>query len=740
MKVDRHVKFFLSFVCVSIWLIAGSSSALGASGDDPLGLRNNKESSKPVFVPTPQSKAAKEQEPPPEPEAEMQEDESAEEELERYVTIDFENVDINLFIKYISELTGKNFIIDKAVRGNVTIISPTKISVDEAYKVFESVLEVQGFTTVPAGSIIKIVPSADARSKSVETGFVEETGEVTDKIVTQLIPLKYADPDELKKLFTPLVSKNSVVISYPATSLLIVTDVLSNINRLLQIIRQIDVEENVSEITVIPIEHATASEVAKTLDTIFQGSTTRRTTTTRTTARRRTPAQAKADDSGAALGEVKIIADERTNALIVIASAYDTTKVKSLVAILDKDIPRGTGNINVYYLQHANAEELTKVLTSLPEKTDKATEKGKAPTISKEVQIVADQATNSLVITANKTDYAVLENVIKKLDIPRRMVYLEALIMEVNAEKDFAVGVEWVGAFAYGDDQGVVFGGSRGGDSSVLPGIDDPRGPTLPKGFSMGVVGEFIDINGVTFPSVQAILNAYKNDSDVHIVSTPQILTTDNEEAEISVGSNVPYITSQNTTAANQDYTNYEYKDVGTTLKITPQINQENILRLNVYVEVKRLKNEAVALVTNTPTTFTRTAQTTVIIQDNNTLVIGGIIGDDVQNSLYKVPLLGDIPGLGWLFKTKSQTIDRVNLYIFLTPKIIRNPAEARIVTKEKRDHAEYHHETGWEQDSFEYRENTREVLKGRHAPRTVREGEQEEIIQDEDVQQEEIK
>jgi general secretion pathway protein D len=644
MIINRYVKILLGCICICIWLIAGNTAALGAPADELQAVTD-----------------------------------SADESIERYVTIDFENVDINLFIKYISELTGKNFIIDKGVRGNVTIVSPTKISVDEAYKVFQSVLEVQGFATVPAGSIIKIVPAVAARSKSVETGFKEDTGEISDKIVTQLIPLVYADPEELKKLFTPLVSKNSVVIAYPSTNLLIVTDVLSNINRLMQIIKQIDVAENVSEITVIPIVNATATEVAQTLDSIFQGSSTRRSSATRTTTRRRTPAKAQSDDTGPALGEVSIIADERTNSLVVIASAFDTQKVKSLVAILDKEIPKGTGNINVYYLQHANAEELTKVL---------------------------------------KADYAVLEEVIMKLDIPRRMVYLEALIMEVDAEKDFAVGVEWIGGFTYGDDQGIVFGGSRGGDNTNIPTVGDP---SLPKGFTMGLINEFIEINGETFPSLSAILNAYKQDNDVHIISTPQILTTDNEEAEIKVGKNVPYITSQNTTAANQDYTNYEYKDVGTVLKITPQINQENILRLSVYVEDKRLQNETAALLTNTPTTFTRTAQTTVIIQDNTTLVIGGIIGDDVQDSIYKVPLLGDIPGLGWLFKTKSQRVTRVNLYIFLTPRIIRNPTEAKAITKEKRDHAEYHHETGWEDETFRYRENTREVLKSRHVPQTIK-------------------
>jgi general secretion pathway protein D len=477
------------------------------------------------------------------------------------------------------------------------------------------------------------------------------------------------------------------------------------------------VAENVAEISVIPIQNATASDVATTLDSIFQGSSSRRAPATRTT-RRRTPAQAQPDETGPALGEVSIIADERTNSLIIIASAFDTVKVKNLVAILDKEIPRGTGNINVYYLQHANAEELTQVLTALPEKTDTPAEVGKAPVISKGVEIVADKATNSLVITANKADYAVLENVIKKLDIPRRMVYLEALIMEVKAEKDFAVGVEWVGGFTYGDDKGIVFGGSRSGDGSSLPSLDNP---SLPKGFSMGLVNEFIEINGQTFPSISAILNAYKQDSDVHIISTPQILTTDNEEAEIKVGENVPYITSRQENQTLNDFSNYEYKDVGVTLKITPQINQENVVRLQVYVEVIKIKNEGVALATNTPTTFKRTAQTTVIIQDNNTLVIGGIIGDDVSDNLYKVPLLGDIPGLGWLFKTQSQTVDRVNLYIFLTPRIIRNPAEALAVTKQKRDDAQYHHETGWEIEPFKYKENTREVLKSRHVPAEIK-------------------
>jgi general secretion pathway protein D len=729
MKTNKFVRNPLIFICLSLYFLCGGSPVLAAPpgvlpAENGVMIQDNegapgqnmpgtveRSPGRPVITPTSQKKAES-----------ARNKESAE--LERYVTIDFEEVDINLFIKYISELTGKNFIIDKSVRGNVTIVSPTKISIDEAYKVFESVLEVQGFTTVPAGSVTKIVPSVDARSKSVTTGFRADAGEISDKIITQLIPLKYADPEELKKLFTPLVSKESVVISYPATNLLIVTDVMSNINRLLKIIKEIDVEENVSEIIVIPLLNAFATDVATTLDTIFQGSTARRSVSTSTRRTRRAPAAAQAaDDTGPALGEVKIIADERTNSLIVIASAYDAQKVKSLVAILDGEIPRGSGNINVYYLQHANAEEMAKVLTALPETSDKTPapgEAGKAPAISKDVQIVADKATNSLVITANKADYTVLEDVIKKLDIPRRMVYLEALIMEVSADRDFEVGVEWVGAFKttlFGDDEAVGFGGYRSGDLSVLPSLDNP---TLPKGLAMGVISEYIEINGKLFPSLSAILNAYKEDDDIHVISTPQILTTDNEEAEIKVGENVPYITSQNTTASNQDYTNYEYKDVGVDLKITPQINQEGIVRLNVYVEVIKLKNEAVALATNTPTTLKRTAQTTVIVKDGNTLVIGGIIGDDIQDNVNKIPLLGDLPVLGYLFKKESQKVSRVNLYIFLTPRIIRNPMEAGNITGEKKEHALMKQGEGAEK--FRFKEDTQAILKSRHMPPTMRE------------------
>ncbi|RLB26992.1 MAG: type II secretion system protein GspD, partial [Deltaproteobacteria bacterium] len=239
----------------------------------------------------------------------------------RFVTIDFDNVDITLFIKFISELTGKNFIIDREVKGKVTIISPTKISIDEAYKVFESVLEVHGFTTVPAGSVIKIVRAVEARSKSIETRLREEAAAPEDRVVTQLIPLDYANPDELSKLFRPLISKNSVIVSYGPTRMLIVTDVQSNIKRLLGIVKAIDVEGIGEEVSVVPIKHATASTLAKSLSDIFQ------------TQVRRRPAK-----GAPAQPIIRIVADERTNSLISLATEDDTQKIMDLVALLDKPV------------------------------------------------------------------------------------------------------------------------------------------------------------------------------------------------------------------------------------------------------------------------------------------------------------------------------------------------------------------------------------------------------------------
>jgi general secretion pathway protein D len=585
----------------------------------------------------------------------------------RFVSIDFNNVDINVFVKFISELTGRNFVIDQRVKGKVTIISPAKISIDEAYRVFHSVLEVNGFTTVPSGEVTKIVPSPDARTKNIDTRLSKGRLADEDRIVTQLIPLKYASPDDVKRLLTPLVSKSSVILSYTPSNMLVITDVSSNLRRLTKLIDAIDVAGTGQKVTVLPVEYADASKLVKILGSVFKPTSAR--------------------TKGAATNGISFMADERTNSIIMLSGEAETERVKRLVALLDKETPRGKGNIHVYYLEHATAEDIAGVLQAIPQKGSAQAKTGKKtqPVISQDVRITADKATNSLIITAAKEDYEVIQDIIRKIDIPRAMVYIEALIMEVNVNKDFSLGTEYqVGEDSSYEGRDFIAGGGFTTGSGLATQDSTTGLVSLAEGFSMGVFGEALKISGVLFPSISAVVNAYKKDSDVEILSTPQILTTDNEEASITVGKNVPFQT-KSTTSDNDTYSSFEYRDVGKTLTITPHISKDRMVRMGISLEVTDLQD----VTDNRPTTLKRTVETTVIVQDKGTVVLGGLIDDSIDNTDLKVPCLGDIPLLGWAFRTKSTNHEKTNLYIFLTPKVVKNPMEAMAVYKDKRTQIE---------------------------------------------------
>jgi len=582
---------------------------------------------------------------------------------ERFISIDFNNVDINVFIKFISELTSRNFVVDQRVRGKVTIISPSKISVKEAYRVFESVLEVHGYTTIKSGEVTKIVPSPDARSKNIETRLKEDAASPVDRVVTQLIPLKFASPSEIKKLFAPLVSKNSVILAYPPTNMLIITDVYSNIKRLLRILNAIDVAGMGQELSVIPLEYADTAKFVKILDSVFK-----------------TSRKSKAQD---VLAGARFVADERTNTIIVMASEVETSRIKRLINMLDRETPRGKEKIHVYYLENANAEDLSKVLQELPTKKTGGPQK-KLPFVSEDVKVTADKATNSLIIMAGKEDYLVLDEIIKKLDVPRSMVYIEALIMEVKVNKEFNLGVQWqAGGTTSINSKDTAFGGGFEPEVPIISGTS----ATLPSpsGFSLGIFSEVITIGGISFPNLSAIVNAYKKDKDVHFLSTPQILTTDNEEASITVGKNVPFQTRSAADSGVETYSSYEYKDVGITLKITPQISHDRLVRLYINTESTKLDEQATTF-SDRPTTLKRTVDTTVIVKDTNTVVIGGLIDDSFSETRYTVPCLGDIPLLGYLFKTTARGGEKTNLYVFITPHVVENPAEAKAILDSKQD------------------------------------------------------
>jgi general secretion pathway protein D len=582
---------------------------------------------------------------------------------EQFISIDFNNVDINVFIKFMSELTGTNFVVDQRVKGKVTIISPSKISLKEAYAVFESVLEVHGYTTVKSGQVVKIIPSPDARSKSIETKLREESTTSRDQVVTQLIPLTYADPVAIKRLFTPMVSKSSVILAYSPTNTLIITDVYSNIKRLIKILKEIDVTGIGQEISIIPLEYSDAAKLVNLLNTVFK------------------PTRKKG--KGVEQKAITMVADERTNVIVLLASEIDTLRIKRLISMVDKEAPRGKGKIHVYRCKNAAAEELAKVLQDLPmDKAGAGAPKGKkASVVAGQVRISADKATNSLIIVADKEDYLVLEDVIKKLDIPRSMVYIEALIMEVDMQTSLDIGIDWAifGKTSIDGKETVVGGGFRRG---VEIGPDE----LLQGGLTLGMLSEPITIAGVTVNNISAIINAVRTDDDFRILSTPQVLTTDNEEARITIGENRPFQTRSTTDVSGGTFESFEYRDVGKILKITPHVTEGRLVRMQINLEVTAIDQKATLTTSSTlPVTLKRTVDTTVIVRDNQTIVIGGLIDDTTTNSETKVPVLGDIPILGWLFKDTSETTTKTNLYIFITPRVIENPAEAESVLQDKK-------------------------------------------------------
>jgi general secretion pathway protein D len=595
-----------------------------------------------------------------------------------YITMNFKDVDLQVFIKFISELMGRNFLVDPNVKGTVTIISPQKVTVDEVYKVFLSVLEVNGFTVIEAGQVSKIVPTAAAKTKATETFLEKKLRTPEDKIVTQLVPIKHADAVNLGRLLASLVEKTGLLVPYAETNTLIVIDSLSNINRLLRIIMELDVPGD-EEIWVTQLKHAKADDLAKKLATLFQ--------------ERRGATAGAAQQAGMVRADLKFLPDERTNSLVVLAGPNPMAKIKLLVDKLDQRQVRPRENIHIYPLQNAVAENLAKVLMEIPGKGTKD-EKAKAAPVSKDVQISADKATNMLVIIAEPEEYAILEEIIRKLDEPRTMVYIEALILEVSASKALDLGVEWRlgntydGGYGAGLPGGLFFGGSQGSDTPVADAVNTGTLTGLPAGFVAGVIGKGITLGSITFPTISAFVRAVKTDSDFNVISTPQILTLDNEEASIEVGQNIPFVTQvvESSQTTDRPIQNFQYKDVGVTLKVTPQINDDGFIRLKMEESVKSVISQtALRGTVLAPTTTYRTAKTTITVKDGETAVIGGLIETKLDRGKTQTPCLGNIPAFGWLFKTTSDRDEKTNLMVFLTPRVARTPEEVKQIYDQKR-------------------------------------------------------
>jgi general secretion pathway protein D len=644
---------------------------------------------------------------------------------EGLVNLDFEDVEIAAVIDTIARLSGRNFIYDDRVRGRVTIVSPTPIPVDQAYTVFESVLQVKGFTTVEApGGVIKVIPIRDAKETSVDTRSRTGATPDTDRFVTRLIPLRYIDSEAISNTLKPLVSKEAALVSYAPTNTVILTDSASNIRRILSILEAIDVETYREELAVIRVQYADATALAEQLSEVFGAEVT--SATAQPGAGRVSPRLRRAQAvqpqvpgveglTGTQRGQVRIITDERTNALIVLAARNTLDEMRSLIRRLDVPI-EGGGRIQVYYLRHADAEELADTLNSLlsgsPSASQAAGDAARAAAAGLQPQqlravselagavtsVTADVGTNSLVIQASPEGFEALLRVIEKLDIERPQVLVEALIIEVTVNDSRQLGFNGVLQLV-GPDTNLTLQSLT--DSTTADAAADLAAGTIagPTGF----IANFLARDGDDI--IQAIIRAAENDGDTNILSAPHILTSDNEEAEILVGDNIPIITSrvesaggitttdpddEDTTDQLASSVNVERQDIGVTLRVTPQITEGDSLRLEIFQEITQINPTLQAGVGDVnqvgPALSNRRVENVVVAKDGSTVVIGGLVSDDFSDRVDQIPWFGDIPVLGWLFKTQDTRLQKRNLLVFLTPHIIRSPEDLEKASIGKRE------------------------------------------------------
>ncbi|PLX96301.1 MAG: type II secretion system protein GspD [Desulfuromonas sp.] len=621
------------------------------------------------------------------------------------VTLDFRDVEMTDLIQTVSELTGRNFVYDDTVRGKATIISPEEMSKDEAYEVFLAVLNIKGFTVVPSGKLNKIVPVRSAKESNLPT-ITEGERDATERYVTRLVPLQNVDASVVATtVLTPLIPKTSSVVAYTPSNTLIITDTAANIERLVEIIAQLDLPSALEQLEVISLNYAAADEVAQICSQVI----------TQVTANPRRGRGATNVQSGGTNTASKVIPYDRTNALVVMASGDDLTTIRDLVSRLDEKQAQERSHINVYYLENADAETLGKTLNEIVTgvKTQSAqkqraiktpAQQQAAPLAGDAVTITADKPTNSLVINSSPEDYEVIKEIIRKLDIKRKQVFVEALILELSMDATKKLGTSLQGAAGVGSE-GAVFGvTNQNGGIANLGDVDGDSVPDLLSqtvdGIMLGGLFNMINVTGadgnsMSVPALSALIDLSRTDADVNILSAPRLLTSDNEEAEIVVGSNVPIITSRLTNAVSTSTTtssglatsvSVERKDVALTLRFTPQVTDGDLVRLKVYQEITDIAQNSVGDVDQVGPTFTkRLLQNTVVAENGRTVVLGGLIGTNVQEVVTKVPFLGDIPLLGWLFKSKSKSEAKTNLLIFITPHIIKNGEDLAAVTSRSR-------------------------------------------------------
>jgi general secretion pathway protein D len=602
------------------------------------------------------------------------------------VTLNFLNADIEGVVKAVSEITGKNFVLDPRVKGTINIVSARPVPRALVYDVFLSALRLQGYAAVEDRGVVKIVPEAEAK---LHPG----RGQVQTRVFT----LKYESAAQLVPVLRPLIPPANTIAAYPGSNALVITDYADNLQRLARIIDSID-QPGGTDPVVIPLAHASALDVAQMVNRVF--------------AEAPQAAAPGADTSQ----RLSVVADARSNSLVVRAdNPSRIARLRTLVAMLDSPTS-AAGNLHVVYLKNAEAVKVAETLraiylgetvaaaaprpTTASAMTPASTSPVGAPLAALPApqavalvpgMIQADPATNSILIHAPDTIYKNLRAALDKLDVRRAQVYVEALIAEITADKAAEFGVQWQSLSGVEKSGTNAFGGTNfGGPGQNVLGIA-ANPATAGRGLNVGVINGVVNIPGIgEILNLNLLIRALESDSNANILSTPTLLTLDNEEARIIIGQNVPFITgSYAVTGAATTPTPFqtvERKDVGLTLRVKPQISEGGTVRLQIYQEVSSVVDTILPNPAGV-TTNKRAVESTVLVDDGQIVVIGGLIQDGVRETVEKVPFLGDIPLLGALFTYSTRSRSKTNLMVFLRPTVMRNPQRAESFSIERYDY-----------------------------------------------------
>ncbi|MDN5850038.1 MAG: type II secretion system secretin GspD [Nitrococcus sp.] len=557
------------------------------------------------------------------------------------VRLNLTDADITALINTVAEVTGRRFVVDPRVRAKVTVISPRPMAADELYEVFLSVLQVHGFAAVPSGPVTKIVPELIAKQLGTDASAANVGN---DRIVTRVIPVEHVPVAQLVPILRPLIPQTGHFGAYPPTNMLIISDRAANVERLSRIVERID-RAGGDELEVIRLQHASATELVRVLQSLQE-----------------------TDETG--LAPVRLAADARSNSILMSGDEAARLRLRTIIAHLDTPLAHG-GDTRVIYLRYSKAEEVAKVLQgivkSLPEgDTTKLAAKGDSA-----IGIQAHKATNSLLISAPPKVQAELEGVIRQLDVRRAQVLIEAAIAEVSMDQAAELGMQWA---VDATGSGIATGGTSfsAGSGSSLAGIigslSQQQLPDIGDGLSLAI-GDLA--GGLQFAT---LVRALASDTDTNILSTPTLVTLDNEKAQITVAQNVPFITGQFTTNVSaggqlNPFQTVQRKDVGLILTVTPHINEGNSVMLEIRQEVSNISSDAQAvdLITNK-----RVIETTVMADTGKLIVLGGLIDEQVSEVEQRIPLLGSIPIIGELFRYRTSSNQKTNLMVFLRPHIIR--------------------------------------------------------------------